>query len=224
LLVVIAIIGILVALLLPAVQAAREAARRNQCKNHLKQLALGCLLHEDTQKYLPSGGWADSYTADANMGFGARQPGSWYFSVLPYIEETATHDLNKGLAVNPVAAGAQAATTTLNTTPVTIFNCPSRRIARVYPIFNDAGTKLWTTLKLQTWIGDLPAVVKGDYAANAGDAYCGAGNDFNGIKFGVPDPSAYQDSLVGHKEVGNSLVPKFFSSNRRDLLSERSEG
>src|SRR5207247_2399863 len=96
LLVVIAIIGILVALLLPAIQAAREAARRSQCKNHLKQLALGCLLHVDTHKFLPSGGWNDQYTADANMGFGGRQPGSWYFSVLPYIEEGTVHDLNKG--------------------------------------------------------------------------------------------------------------------------------
>jgi prepilin-type N-terminal cleavage/methylation domain-containing protein/prepilin-type processing-associated H-X9-DG protein len=225
LLVVIAIIGILVALLLPAIQAAREAARRTECKNHLHNLALGCLLHQDVLKFLPSGGWADSFTADANMGYGARQPGSWYFSVLAYIEQGSAHDLNKGLAVNPAAAGAQAATTALHTTPIPVFNCPSRRIAKVYPIVNDTGAPTWTTLKVQTWIQSLPAIIKGDYAGNAGDSYAGAGNDY-GVVFTVPTVSDYP-ALAATSWNNTNKAPKsqlsFDSYYQTGVIYYRSE-
>ncbi len=191
LLVVIAIIGILVALLLPAIQAAREAARRNQCKNHLKQLALAALLHEDTQKYFPSGGWKDDFTADPSMGYGARQPGGWYYSVLAYTEETATRELGKGLNTSSPAA-FQAASTQLHTTPITIFHCPSRRPAKLYSIRDTGGATTWiATLKTQAWIRQLPAVAKADYAANTGDAVGSAGNDLGSIQFFSPTAGDY---------------------------------
>ncbi|WP_425399872.1 DUF1559 domain-containing protein [Aeoliella sp.] len=78
LLVVIAVIGILVALLLPAVQAAREAARRAQCLNNLKQVGLGCQMHVDTYKHFPK----------ASTEIGA----SYAFQILPFIEQQALYD------------------------------------------------------------------------------------------------------------------------------------
>jgi len=78
LLVVIAIIGTLVGLLLPAVQSAREAARRMQCGNNLKQLAIALQNYESARKQLPL-----AYT-DPN---GATKFHSWAPFLLPYVEE-----------------------------------------------------------------------------------------------------------------------------------------
>jgi prepilin-type N-terminal cleavage/methylation domain-containing protein/prepilin-type processing-associated H-X9-DG protein len=164
LLVVIAIIGILIALLLPAVQAAREAARRTQCKNHVKQLALGCLLHEDAHKFLPSGGWGDKWTGDPDRGYGESQPGSWLYNILTYIEEPALRDLGKGLTGN--LSQWEPASRALHQSPVAIFHCPSRREARPYK-------SRWVTVHVQTWVATLAqtaGVVKTDYAANSGDS------------------------------------------------------
>jgi type II secretory pathway pseudopilin PulG len=79
LLVVIAIIGALIALLLPAVQAAREAARRMQCTNHLKQLGVAIHNHHDTYDSLPAHG------AGPGENFTAMVP------MLPFFEQTARY-------------------------------------------------------------------------------------------------------------------------------------
>ncbi|MEA1951501.1 MAG: DUF1559 domain-containing protein [Planctomycetota bacterium] len=132
LLVVIAIIGILIALLLPAVQAAREAARRATCINNLRNLGTACHLHLDTHGFFPSGGWGSRWTADPVMGFGRSQPGSWMFSVLPYIEQRDLHDMGEavaGGAIWPVPTAKQRAMVERDATAVAIFYCPSRRAA-----------------------------------------------------------------------------------------------
>lgn len=81
LLVVIAIIGVLVGLLLPAVQQAREAARRSSCGNNLKNLALGCHNFENVNGNFPPGAHNDD-----NVCVG------WAFYILPYIEQNTIYD------------------------------------------------------------------------------------------------------------------------------------
>src|SRR5688572_23681201 len=83
LLVVIAIIGALVALLLPAVQSAREAARRMKCQNQLKQIGLALHNYHDVFSGMPPGGMATASTAAANDGMG------FHVFLLPYVEQTA---------------------------------------------------------------------------------------------------------------------------------------
>src|SRR6195952_1128678 len=81
LLVVIAIIGILIAFLLPAIQAARESARRSQCQNNLKQIGLAVQSHHGTRKAFPMG--RNAFTQKAV---------SWAFFLLPHMEETAIYN------------------------------------------------------------------------------------------------------------------------------------
>jgi prepilin-type N-terminal cleavage/methylation domain-containing protein/prepilin-type processing-associated H-X9-DG protein len=195
LLVVIAIIATLIGLLLPAVQSAREAARRTQCKNHLKQLGLGCVTHLDARKHYPSGGWGSKFTADPNRGTGPDQPGSWLYAILPYIEQQTLANLGNGLSVTTSAF--RNASNELHQTPVPTFHCPSRRAAKTYP-------HQWGPLSAQTWVANLPAVVKSDYAANSGDSMLHAGVGFtSGESFAVPTSYTAADGTFGWTPVDN---------------------
>jgi len=161
---VIAIIGILVALLLPAIQAARESARRMQCIDHLKNLTLAMVNHEATSGRLPSSGWSGHWTGDPDRGTGAEQPGCWAYSVLPFIEEQSIYDMGRGAT----GAARVALLQKRDSTPVAIMNCPSRRSGGPYPrpTGGDALSGNGTGLA-----GRYPMTqaARGDYAANVGD-------------------------------------------------------
>lgn len=85
LLTVIAIVGLLVAILLPAVQASRESARRLQCGNHLRQIGVALLNYHDTRGAFPSS------VADRNGGSSMLH--TWLVMILPYIEQTSLYDV-----------------------------------------------------------------------------------------------------------------------------------
>ena len=114
LLVVIAIIGVLVSLLLPAVQSAREAARRMKCSNHVKQIALAC------QNYAGAAGRFPE--ASHRLGGDYTTPGTWGYLVhlLPYLELQPIYD-----ALDPEVDWFSQPTNLLLETTITQFQCPS---------------------------------------------------------------------------------------------------
>jgi type II secretory pathway pseudopilin PulG len=115
--VVIAIIGALVALLLPAVQGAREAARRAQCMNSLKQVALAVSNYESAHKFLPAAGDYSPpssslyYTFSPRIDLKSGNNHGWLTRLLPYLEQQAIYsqlDFKKHLSLNnPAALAAQ---------------------------------------------------------------------------------------------------------------------
>jgi prepilin-type N-terminal cleavage/methylation domain-containing protein len=115
LLVVMSIIGILIGLLLPAVQRVRESATRAQCANNLKQIGLAFHNHHDNMGYFPSGGWGPHYPptyANNQPVVGFLQQAGWGFQILPYIDGDAAW-----------SDGAQVAVAAT----YKFFFCPARR-------------------------------------------------------------------------------------------------
>jgi type II secretory pathway pseudopilin PulG len=123
LLVVIAIIGLLIALLLPAVQAARESARRAQCMNNMRQLGLAAQHYHDTHKHFPPGiGYYDKMNPRANKDFGG-----WLFYLLQFLEERNLFDRSLGNVPFPEGPknGHYPGNNNVYSQPVQTFLCPS---------------------------------------------------------------------------------------------------
>ncbi len=162
LLVVIAIIGILIGMLLPAVQQVREAARRTQCANNLRQAGLACLNYESAFQHFPPGlnvpinqGSGSFFTGQANR-MGLSQPaingkfGSWMVWVLPFMEQNNLFDqldLNRREYANARGENSAAA----NVVPT--FLCPSDIEEQVvkYRNYYFGANSYFSVAGLQTW-------------------------------------------------------------------------
>lgn len=178
LLVVIAIIAILVGLLVPAVNAAREQARNLQCKNNLKNLGLGITTHTERQKIFPTGGWGPGWVGYPDYGFGRNQPGGWLYSILPYIDQERlfSYDRRTQNSATYNDTVAQKSVNKMVGNPLKVCNCPTRRRPQAYP--GNPNVKLLyggeTGDKSITFSENM---AKTDYAINAGNVYNNAGTD-----------------------------------------------
>lgn len=168
LLVVITIIGILIALLLPAVQAAREAARRLQCSNNLKQIGLAMHNYVSTHNMLPNTGWPDSVN-------GYPTDYSPLAKLLPYSEQNNLHDLidysqHPGGKFGVGYFGSADELRVIVATVIPMFLCPS-----------DSEDPLHETTS--RFVGTY-TVAGTNYAYNGGDGTSGALNMAMGVDMG----------------------------------------
>lgn len=157
LLVVMSIIAILIGLLLPAVQQAREAARRTQCKNNLKQIGLAVHNYLESKKQLPPSARVDlSVTTTTNNG-------SWgvHGRILPYLEQANLYEkvnLEVGWDFQPV----------INNMKISVYVCPSDPRGDEARSFSDSRPTLFPTtygFNFGTWFVFDPATGRGGNGA-----------------------------------------------------------
>lgn len=181
LLVVITIIGILIALLLPAVQSAREAARRLQCSNHLKQIALAFHNYHTAHGVFPDAGKDQGKSSTESCVYVTGQyngatRGEWnfFYQIMPYIEQENLYNEPKD--------------TTIYRTPIAAYYCPTRRRAARYPTDAD--------------------YAKADYAGCAGDKLKPANGTVvtricdPAVSFAVIRDGSSNTLLVSEKQTG----------------------
>jgi prepilin-type N-terminal cleavage/methylation domain-containing protein len=185
LLVVIAIIGTLVGLLLPAVQQAREAARRSACTNNTKQLGLACLNYESTRKRLPA---ANDRATVGTAGW------SWIVHVLPFIEEVNLYN-QLSSSSGRFSANYTSSASTYTALPQLV--CPSSTLTNPPAASTDAITN---------YKGCAAAVLIGASEPASADGTAGGGVLTKHIWSNLPSPSANTSyGGIDLRQVGDGL-------------------
>lgn len=173
LLVVITIIGMLMGLLLPAVNAVRESGRRTTCSNNLHQLSTACLAHAQKLGFFPSGGWGSNWVGLPDNGTGPSQPGGWIYQLLPYIDQDGLHDLGKGCILT-ISSSASA---TRVSKAIPLLYCPTRRAGEPYPVSTSSSSTSGganPSTPYQT-TGPVTQAGRTDYAMNGGSVFIAHG-------------------------------------------------
>jgi prepilin-type N-terminal cleavage/methylation domain-containing protein len=190
-LVVIAIVTLVTSLLLPAVQQAREAARRAQCRNNLRQIGLALHSYYDQMRVFPQGYVSrinDDDLCDVGMGWG------WGSFLLPNLEEAPvaqqiTYTLQIGDPANAVPA----------TTLLPIYQCPSEIFHGTFTVVNPSGNP-------------LVKVAHGSYVAINGNGGVSGGEDTN-------DGAFLRNRAFNQQQIRDGLSRTFFIGERATSMS-----
>lgn len=208
LLIVIAIIGLLLALLLPAIQRVREAANRARCGNNMSQIVLAChMLHHD-YGILPTGGAGFERTlVQGQPAAPPDQDWGWAYQILPYLEQTDLY--------HTPGTGFSSSVNTINpisTTPVPLYFCPSRRQPGLksdgragIDYFGNGGTNGPFTPPGQVHSYDSPSL--GDWSATGTIIRSGPSYVRRAISLdsGIPDGTS-NTLLIGEKSFHSGEV------------------
>jgi prepilin-type N-terminal cleavage/methylation domain-containing protein len=217
LLVSIAIIGMLIALLLPAVQAAREAARRTECVNHLKQLGLAIHNFEAARQVLPAGYLSDRVadpspdpeTWDAAPGW------AWGALLLPYLEQCA---IQAQASLDQPLWRSEYEQLVKTTLPG--FLCPSATGGNdPFIVVDESGSPLMKE-------GRQIELAHSHYVASHGQESCwgdmsGPAGGIDGDTSRIADGPFYRNSQVKIKDVTDGLSQTVFLGEHTSLLSDK---